>query len=498
MKKNLIFILLTWVSTLSAQEFKTPLQTNNYQKASSYRDITGYLQQLDANSGLLTVEISGTSVQGRNIYSMKFSSSEFGKDKSKIKVLILAQQHGNEQSGKEGALMLARELLRPENRYLFDRIDLVIIPQMNPDGSEENKRRNGNGADLNRNHLILTEPETIALHRLFDKYLFEVTMDVHEYYPYGEVWKKYGYRNNTDELIGTTTNPSVSVKIRELSDLGLVPFMKKYCNERHISSFIYSPGGPPEIDYIRRSTFDINDGRQSFGIQNSFSFIQEGLNSEDSITQNIQHRAEGQMTGMRGLLEFTYLHKKEIKKLVTDERKKIINCKPGEIIPVQMEHVKNGEKLALPVYSYSTKTDSVIIVNDYRPVVKSIYDVEKPIGYLIPKQQKEVVDWITRQDLITAAPVLKSNEKIEEYLITSIDSIDFEGDIIVNPLIVAKTPDHEISVSDYIYIPTAQLKGNMIVFALEPKSMLGLATYEQFESLLKAGENFPVLRVIKK
>jgi len=41
-------------------------------------------------------------------------------------------------------------LLKPENQYLFDRIDLVIVPQMNPDGSEINKRLNGNEADLNR------------------------------------------------------------------------------------------------------------------------------------------------------------------------------------------------------------------------------------------------------------------------------------------------------------------------------------------------------------
>jgi hypothetical protein len=498
MRRNLFLILLTWISALSAQDVKTPLQANGYTRATSYQEITAYLQQLDSNSGLLTVEIAGKSVQGRNIYAMKFSSSEFGKDPSKIKVLIFAQQHGNEQSGKEGALMLARELGKPENRYLFDKLDLMLIPQMNPDGSEADKRRNGNDADLNRNHLILTEPETVALHRLFDQYLFEVTMDVHEYYPYSEIWKKYGYRNNTDELIGTVTNPSVSEKIRELSNMGLVPFMKKYCNERGISSFIYAPGGPPEIDYIRRSTFDINDGRQSFGIQNSFSFIQEGLNAEDSITQNIQHRAEGQMTGMRGLLEYTCQHNKEIKKLVAEERKKIIHGKPGEIIPLQMEHVKNGEKLYLPVYSYFSKTDSVIIVNDYRPVVKSINDVKKPIGYLVPKQQKPVVDWIARQGLITGTPDLNSKERIEEYSILSIDSIDFEGDIIVNPVIVAKTPDHEISAGDYIYIPTAQLKGNMIVYALEPKSMLGLATYQQFAYLLKAGENYPVLRVIKK
>ena len=42
------------------------------------------------------------------------------------------------------------------------------------------------------------------------------------------------------------------------------------------------------------------------------------------------------------------------------------------------------------------------------------------------------------------------------------------------------------------------MKGNMIVLALEPKSELGLVTYKQYADLLKVGEVFPVLRVVKK
>jgi len=31
-------------------------------------------------------------------------------------------------------------------------------------------------------------------------------MDVHEYSPYGDSWKRYGYRENNDEEIGANTN----------------------------------------------------------------------------------------------------------------------------------------------------------------------------------------------------------------------------------------------------------------------------------------------------
>jgi hypothetical protein len=81
-----------------AQQISSPLEKNNYLRVTSYDELTDFVKQLDEKSDLLKVETMGQSMQGRNLYTLKFSSSEFGKDKSKIKVLFFAQQHGNEQS----------------------------------------------------------------------------------------------------------------------------------------------------------------------------------------------------------------------------------------------------------------------------------------------------------------------------------------------------------------------------------------------------------------
>ncbi|MEI6059128.1 MAG: M14 family zinc carboxypeptidase [Bacteroidota bacterium] len=492
-----VILCLALITQLFAQN-TTPLEKGDYLKVTSYSELSAFVKQLDESSDVLKVETIGQSVQGRNLYALKFSSSEFGKDKSKIKVLFLAQQHGNEQSGKEGALLLARTLLKPENRYLLDRIDFAIVPQMNPDGSEVNERRNGHDMDLNRNHLILSEPETKALHLFFDKYLFEVTMDIHEYYPYGGDWEKYGYRRNVEETLGTTTNPNISENIRELSKTKVFPYWAKYLSLNNFSSFVYAPGGPPETDYIRQSTFDINDGRQSFGIQNTLSFIQEGKNGEDELSNNIRRRAEGQMTGMRGMLEYVYLNKAEIKKTLASDRKALASGKANPIVSIQSDHFSNGQKLTMPLFSYSTKKDTVVIVNDYRPLVKTLTDVQKPAGYLVPKNSKELLEWAGNHALTTTEFRKQKGQKIEQYFVKSIDSMDFERDIIINPMVEATEFKGEITTSDYIYIPTAQLKGNLIVLALEPKSELSLVTYKKYAHLLKVGDPFPVLRVEKK
>ena len=494
MKYIIIILLLAFEIAFSQQ---TPLEKSNFTKITSHAELSQFIKDVDKKYDLIKSEVIAKSVVGKELFAIYFSKDGFGKDDSKVKVLIFAQQHGNEQSGKEGALLLITELLKPENLYLFDKIDFVLVPQVNPDGSEKNQRRNGNSMDLNRNHLILTEPETIGLHKLFDKHLFEVTMDVHEYAPYGETYKQYGYRHNNDEELGVNTNINISKEIRIMQKKVYLPYIEKYLEDRNFSYFEYSPGGPPEIDYIRHSTFDINDGRQSLGIQNTFSFIQEGLNGKDVFIDNIKHRAEGQMTGMLGLLEFAYNHKDEIKNLVSEGRKNLIENRVSQKVAIQLDHFSDGSKLELPMLSYYSNKDTVITVNDYRPIVKSIYDVTRPKGYLVPKRLKEIVDWADRHELIYSDYKKSKDDKTEQYFISGIDSMDFERDIIVNPTVEVKTISNNLNENDFIFIPVNQLRNNMIVIALEPKSELGLVTYKQFEHLLKKGEIFPILRLVK-
>lgn len=496
MKNILFFLVLLFNYTNFSQELITPLEKSNFKKLTSHEELKQFIQEIDKQSDLIKSEVLTKSVEGRELYAVYFSKTGFGKDADKIKVMIFAQQHGNEQSGKEGALLLINELLKPKNQYLFDKIDFALIPQMNPDGSEKNQRRNGNGMDLNRNHLILTEPETIALHQLFDKYQFEVTMDVHEYWPFGEEWKKLGFRRNFDETIGAMTNINISEDLRKLAYDKYLPFVFNYISEKGYTVFHYLPGGPPTLDYMRYSTYDINDGRQSFGIQNTLSFIQEGMNGENYSTDKLEHRAKGQMTGMLGLLEFAFKYKNEIKSLVKTEREKLLANKVAEKVAIHLDHFSDGNELKLNLLSYYSGKDTTVTVNDFKSVVKSLYDVKRPKGYLIPKSFPELIKWMERHNLKFVEAEPNRCDRIEQYFIDSIGTFDFERDTINIPYVSINDVTEKINLSDYHFLPVDQLKNNMIVIALEPKSVLGLATYKQFEYLIKKDQPFPVLRVV--
>lgn len=491
MKKILFFVFLTY--TLFAQSVNTPIEDNNFQKLTSHDELSYYVKNLSGLYKFLTVEAIGQSKEGRTIFAVKFSSDGFDADKKKLKVLIFAQQHGNEQSGKEGALLLIKELLKEENSYLINKLDIAIVPQVNPDGAEADKRRNANGMDLNRNHLILTEPETKALHSFFNKYQFDVTMDVHEYYPYGGEWEKAGFRRNSDEQIGTLTNPNISESIRKYQLNKVYPFMHDYIIKQGFSAHHYLLGGPPEKEFIRRSTFDINDGRQSFGILNTLSFIQEGLNAPDSSIQNMEHRANGQMTGMLALIKYSYMNKDEIQKILSTERNKKTNNKKVSIV---MEHVKSGEVMKLPVWSYYTKQDTLITVKNFRPVVKSLKDINAPKAYLIPVGNESLVEWMKNHSLNYTLYKNVKSESIEGYDIINLDSIDFEGDLIELPKtkrIIVK--DNKQFEDKYYKIEVTTNNKNLLVLALEPESVLGLGTYKEYSWMFENKKQYPILRI---
>ncbi len=122
MKKLILLFLLSTLQLIAQQ---TPLEKNNYQKLTSYEELTNFIYQLNSLSDNLEVEVIGKSVEGRNLYALKFSNSTFGEDTSKIKVLIFAQQHGDEQSGKEGSLLLASKIIQPNLVGLLKYIDFA-------------------------------------------------------------------------------------------------------------------------------------------------------------------------------------------------------------------------------------------------------------------------------------------------------------------------------------------------------------------------------------
>jgi carboxypeptidase D len=134
---------------------------------------------------------AGRSVEGRELWYLRLASPS-GRE-SGIKLLYVSSMHGDEVTGKELLVYLARDLLGgygsdPRATALLDRAELFLMPSMNPDGTEARRRWNARGVDLNRNFPEMNEPpfvedgrapETIALMRLFQSHHFQLALNFH-------------------------------------------------------------------------------------------------------------------------------------------------------------------------------------------------------------------------------------------------------------------------------------------------------------------------------
>lgn len=146
-------------------------------------ELSEHLQALAARHPALRLEEAGRSVQGRPIHLLTLG-------RGPTKVMLWSQMHGDEPSATPALLDLAHYLLSrdapgqpnaaSEVVALLDRLTLLMVPMLNPDGAEVYTRRNAQGIDINRDALNLTTPEGRLLKRLRDEHQPILGFNLHD------------------------------------------------------------------------------------------------------------------------------------------------------------------------------------------------------------------------------------------------------------------------------------------------------------------------------
>ena len=254
---GLIVTSLLVSSLLQAAPVQTQLEESGWTELTTYERMMDYLSSLAKTSPRVKMESIGASVSGRSIPALFFTDDDSfaSRRDEKPVVMIICQHHGNEPTGKEAALIVARRLLQ-EDSSLLDKLDLILVPQVNPDGSEAGERRNANDMDLNRNHVMLSEPESNAVHQLFLDWMPEVTLDVHETNVSSSNWMSVGYLKDPTEQFGGVSNLNIAPAVRALAADVIEPEVGRRIREAGVSYHEYVVGGPPETRRIRFSTTD--------------------------------------------------------------------------------------------------------------------------------------------------------------------------------------------------------------------------------------------------
>jgi hypothetical protein len=128
----------------------------------------------------------GRSAEGRPLYAVRFG-------RGPTAVLLWSQMHGDESTHTMGLAdllaWLGRESDEPRVRLLHDRLRVVAIPMLNPDGAERFRRLNAQGMDPNRDAHAWLTPEMRALRGVYAQVRPAFALNLHDQDPRKRVGK---------------------------------------------------------------------------------------------------------------------------------------------------------------------------------------------------------------------------------------------------------------------------------------------------------------------
>ncbi|WP_226702868.1 M14 metallopeptidase family protein [Microbulbifer elongatus] len=165
-----------WASHGRAAEYEKYRQPLLDKPAITQADILPLIERLNG-SPLLKVQQLGKSFEGRPIYKLSLGEGE-------TRILLWSQMHGDEPTATAALFDLLNFISAPEQADWRDewlsRVQLVMVPMLNPDGAERNRRRNAQGFDINRDAISLQSPEGRALMSLARAYKPHFGFNLHD------------------------------------------------------------------------------------------------------------------------------------------------------------------------------------------------------------------------------------------------------------------------------------------------------------------------------
>jgi hypothetical protein len=459
-------------------------------KSTSFADMEAFLKELPAGDPA-TVTVEGTTAQGRALYLVNLK----GSPAARFRVLLYAQQHGDELSGKDAMLYLIRDAVRDPASLPAD-LDLWLMPMVNPDGAEAGTRRNGAGVDLNRDHIELSQPETQALHRVARRLHPHLAVDCHEFGRDPEEWRTRGWEKWPDITLDALNNPLfdpgvVAAAERRIGDAAAA------CARAGHPFLRYWVGGVPPDQEQRHSAPDLDSGLNGIGTYGGLSFIIEAAVRHAAADPNadLGNRVDAYLVVLRSLLADAATRERD-RLLVERSRERALPpflptnylwANPGmEITRFPVVETAAGRRLEVPTANMMT----ALVVKRSVPTPAAYAIVPEAAGELGTLLERHGIPFerlaASRRARVEACTLLRIEETFDELYAR------YEGRQIVTRGAAA---ERELPAGS-LWVPVAGEAAVRAALVLEPAQLYGLYQYPRFRSLVSWDGTLPVLRVV--
>jgi hypothetical protein len=203
---------------------RTGAETVSFERHTSHDELMTFLYDVQAMSDRMLVRELATTNEGRAMPLVILGAPPSATPASawfsgRPTVFFTGNVHGNERAGREGSLQLIRELAIGELRPLLDRVNVLIVPTLNPDGAERRTRTNSRGYDMNRDFIVAETPEiTGVIEGVLTEWWPDVYVDVHNggAYPYNLTYQATLHPAADQDLVAFARGPLYQGVLRHL------------------------------------------------------------------------------------------------------------------------------------------------------------------------------------------------------------------------------------------------------------------------------------------
>jgi dipeptidyl-peptidase 4 len=444
-------------------------------------------------------------------------------------VLIANSVHGNETAGKEASQLVARELVFGKLQPILDDVVVLFVPLINPDGGEVRRRTNEEGFDMNRDYIKLESQEIYAL----------VTMVLNEWTPDIHIDTHHGGSAPYTLTWQGTLNPAADAELRAYPYDHIFPRMREALRAEGYDGFDYS--GPQTRDGVRgwgSTSVEPRKHHVYTGLVNSIGILFETPSSAARVRNGIVepiaqeeryfHQVNGQVIGMTAVLRHAAEKRAEIRALTTASRMRAIRAgaSPAEAdgVPVEYRLVSRGtEPVWMPVPSPGGPgpgrggrgggaagqagrgappagapgggqggrgggQPTTYTLEDVPVWLK--YEVTRTVprarGYVIPASIAKVVPLLLDHGIRVHRFTEPVELELEVYDATGVRRNEyFQGHYLKSVTGVEKLTEKVQVPAGWFYVSTAQAKGNLISYIMEPETDDNLITWGYTDNVLQ-------------
>ena len=385
-------------STPGLQGGRTTFTTQSEIHAWLRDQATALSRSAGVRAGLLPI---GTSQQGQPLEALVLTRGT-GTDPASLlatgrpTVLLIGQEHGDEPAASEALLVITRELAQGLLQPLLERINVVIVPRLNPDGATRGEALASGGQDIARDHLLLSTPETQALARLSRDYQPTVVVDAGEYRVSDVYQQKFGAVQKFDALVQYATTAN------------LPEFLTKADEEWYRRPLLAALKGQGlSTDWYHSTSADTGDRTVSMGGPEPVTSRNvEGLKNAVSVAidsrgaglgrLHVQRRVHTHVTAITNVLGSTAQRARELSQLRPYLEKEVagLACK-GQ---VAVEVANTPAQYDLQMLDPMTGADKIVTVDwESALALRTLKSRVRPCGYWLSGSSKPAVERLRLQ-----------------------------------------------------------------------------------------------------